>query len=117
MKLVAAGYEIKFITPNATTVNRIANIEMKTVDIISTFGKTFLTSLISSARNVAVSHPKNVSAMKNIAKNIADAGKTKNGVKFAVLIWKKPGTIKTNKTNKVATPKNINILELCFIPL
>src|SRR3989338_6566185 len=107
----------QFIALNDETTNNMHTIAFIIVECTNAFGTTFSPSIVSAARKVDVSHPKNVSAMKNIVIKMLDRGNTKNGEKLSGLNLKKPGMINANNVPKVIIPNAISITELVFIPL
>jgi hypothetical protein len=88
-----------------------------TVPQINAFGITRAPSFVSAARNVAVSQPKKVSAMKKIVMKTMEGGFTKKGIKFPMLISKKLGMMRPNTAMRVMNENDTNIIALVFIPL
>ena len=87
------------------------------VPVTKAFGMTFLGFFVSSARKVTVSHPKNVSAMKNIAIRTADHECVKKGLNFPISMFMAPGKIRPNNETNVIMANATNITALVFIPL
>src|SRR3989344_1989225 len=90
-----------------TSIITIAAIDIVEITII--FGRVFLGFFTSSERYVAVSHPKNVSAIKYVERNMDEKGKIKNGLKFPISVVKNPGTKRIRSVNIVMMPKKTSI--------
>ena len=103
--------------PIDVVINNSDIMAMHIVPMINAFGITFSGSFVSSAKKVADSHPKNVSWMKYIVMKIAEAGKTKKGVKFAGCSLNIPGIINENAAVRVIIENVTNMNEEVFIPL
>ena len=115
--VVDAPNIFQFIAPSEDITNNKQMIAIITVPPISARGITFSGFFVSSARNVAVSHPKNVSAIKKIVMNNVEIGNTNIGSKFPGLNFNKFGTINASNVPIVINANVTNITALVFIPL
>mgnify|MGYP004129240853 CR=1 FL=1 len=77
----------------------------------------FSASFVSSARNVTVSQPKKVSAIKKMVMKMKGRGVTTKGVKFVVEMKKIPGRIMPRRDPRVMNAKVMSMTLLVCMPL